>query len=289
MEMRPGPLVSDRWLAERLGDADVVVLDATVHLDPPTSPDEPYDVRSGRPQWERAHIPGSRFADLVGALSDPAAAYPFTLPSAERFAAAIAVLGVGDETRVVTYDADSGMWAARLWWMLRVFGHDRAAVLNGGLAAWSAAGRPLTSDPTPAPRSARFTRRFRPALVADRHEVLDALEDPSILLVNALSPELHRGDECRYGRAGHIPGSVNVPARSLLQPDGRFKPAGELRRALDESGALEADRVIAYCGGGISATNDALALAVLGRGDVAIYDGSLREWAAYADLPLNTI
>ena len=116
----------------------------------------------------------------------------------------------------------------------------------------------------------------------------DALEDPSILLVNALSAELHRGEQSRYGRAGHIPGSVNVPARSLLAEDGRFRPAGELRDALSGSGALEADRVIAYCGGGISATNDALALAVLGRGDVAIYDGSLREWAADPDLPLET-
>ena len=116
----------------------------------------------------------------------------------------------------------------------------------------------------------------------------DALEDPSILLVNALSPELHRGDESRYGRAGHIPGSVNVPARSLLRPGGGIRPPAELRRTFEESGALEADRVIAYCGGGISATTDALALAVLGRGDVAIYDGSLREWAADADLPLDT-
>ena len=288
MGILTGPLVTAGWLDGRLGRADIVVLDATVYLDPPSAPDAPYDVRSGRADWEGAHVPGSRFADLVDALSDPGAPFPFTLPSPERFAAGMAALGVGDDTLVVAYDGDSGMWASRLWWMLRVFGHDHAVVLDGGLAAWRAGGRPLTREISPARSDARFTASFRPELVADRDEVRDALEDPSILLVNALSPELHRGEQSRYGRAGHIPGSSNIPARSLLLPDGTVRPAPDLRRAFEESGALEADRVIAYCGGGISATTDALALAVLGRGDVAIYDGSLREWAADADLPLET-
>jgi thiosulfate/3-mercaptopyruvate sulfurtransferase len=288
MQMTTGPLVSCRWLAERVGAGEIVVLDATVHLDPPTSASEPYSVRSGRPGWERAHVPGSRFADLVEALSDPDASLPFTLPSPERFCEAMARLGVDDDTLVVTYDADSGMWAARLWWMLRVFGHDRVAVLDGGLAAWSAAGHPVTSEATPAPRDARFTPGFRPELVVDRDEVLRALEDPSILLVNSLSPELHRGEQASYGRAGHIPGSVNVPARALLAGDGRLRSADELRGDLGAAGALEADRVVVYCGAGISAANDVLALAVLGRDDVAIYDGSLREWAADPELPLET-
>jgi thiosulfate/3-mercaptopyruvate sulfurtransferase len=288
METTIGPLVSADWLALMLADAGLVVLDATVHLDPPRSAHEPYDVRSGRADWQREHIPGSRFADLIGELSDPDAPLPFTLPSSERFADALGRLGVGDDTTVVTYDGDIGMWAARLWWMLRVFGHDRVAVLDGGLAAWRAAGRAVTSEPGPPAPPARFTPRFRAELVADRDEVLSALEDPSIVLLNALSPETHRGEESRYGRAGHIPGSINVPARSLLQSDGRFRRARELRSDFAESGALEADRVIAYCGAGISATNDALALALLGRDDIAIYDGSLREWAADPELPLET-
>jgi thiosulfate/3-mercaptopyruvate sulfurtransferase len=288
MQTIPGPLVSDRWLAEHLADPDIVVLDATVHLDPPSSPNEPYDVRSGRRGWEQAHVPGSRFADLVDALSDPEAPYAFTLPSPERFGESVARLGVGDGSFVVTYDRDVGMWAARLWWMLRVFGHDRVAVLDGGLTSWIAAGHPLTAEPPPAPGSACFTARFRPELVARRDEVLAALEDPSILLVNALSPELYRGEQSRYGRAGRIPGSVNVPARSLLRSDGRFKSATALRVELDDSGALEADRVITYCGGGISAANDVLALALLGRDDIAIYDGSLREWVTDPESPLET-
>ncbi len=196
-------------------------------------------------------------------------------------------LGVGDETFVVAYDGDSGMWAARLWWMLRTFGHDRVAVLDGGLTAWRAAGRALTADPPAPAASGRFTVRFRPELLAARDEVQAGLEDPSVLLVNALSPELHRGEHGRYGRPGHIPGSLNVHARSLLGEDGRFLDVETLDAAFAESGALEADRVIAYCGAGISATSDALALALLGRDDVAIYDGSLREWAADPDLPLE--
>jgi thiosulfate/3-mercaptopyruvate sulfurtransferase len=288
MQTMIGPLVSAASLAQRLGDDDIVVLDATVHLDPPSSPDEPYAVRSGRPDWAQGHLPGSRFADLVDELSDPDAPFPFTLPSSGRFADAIGRLGVGDDTLVVAYDTDSGMWAARLWWMLRVFGHDGALVLDGGLAGWSAAGHTLSDEPPPACRPAGFTPRLRTELVASRDEVLWALEEPSILLVNALSPEIHRGEQSRYGRAGHIPGSVNVPARSLLEADGRFRPAPDLREAFGESGALEADRVIAYCGGGISAANAVLALALLGRDDIAIYDGSLREWASDHVLPLET-
>jgi thiosulfate/3-mercaptopyruvate sulfurtransferase len=284
---RIDPLASVGWLAEHLGDPGVVVLDVTVHLDPPSSAGVPYDVRSGRAEWELAHIPGSRFADVPGELSDPEAPYPFTLPSAERFASALERLGIGDDTFVVSYDDERGMWASRLWWMLRVFGHDRCAVLDGGLSAWIAAGRPLTAEPPPPPAAASFTPRLRPALVADRGEVLAAIDDAAVLLVNALAPEAHRGETDRYGRPGRIPGSSNVPAASLHAPDGRLRPADELRGAFEAVGALTAPRVIAYCGGGISATSDALALALLGRDDVAIYDGSLREWAGDPGLPLE--
>jgi thiosulfate/3-mercaptopyruvate sulfurtransferase len=288
MRSPTGPLVSAGWLAENLGAPGLVLLDTTVHLDAPAAPDRPYDVRSGRAGFERAHIRGARFADIPGELSDPAAPYPFTLPSPGRFAAAIARLGVGDDTLVVSYDDDSGMWAARLWWMLRVFGHDRAAVLDGGVGAWRADGGALTDEATAAPADTTFTPRFRPALVADRDEVEAALQDPSVLLVNALAPEAHRGETDRYGRPGRIPGSANVSARSLLGADGRFRSERELREAFAAVGALAAPRVITYCGGGISATNDVLALALLGREDVAVYDGSLREWAGDPALPLET-
>jgi thiosulfate/3-mercaptopyruvate sulfurtransferase len=288
MDLPTGPLVSTDWLADHLGDPGLVVLDATVHLDAPVQDDRPYDVRGGRADWELAHVPGSRFADIPGELSDPRARYPFTLPSPERFAEAIARLGVGDDTTVVTYDDDGGMWAARLWWMLRVFGHERSAVLDGGLAAWRADGHALTAEPGLDPAPATFTSRRRASLVADRGEVLAALTDPSVLLVNALAPEAHRGETNRYGRPGRIPGSVNVSARSLLAADGRFRAEHELREAFAAAGAIAAPRVIAYCGGGISAANDALALALLGREDAAIYDGSLREWAGDPELPLET-
>jgi thiosulfate/3-mercaptopyruvate sulfurtransferase len=288
MELPPRPLVSPAWLAERLGEPGLVVLDTTAHLDPPGDPGRPYDVRSGRADWQRTHIAGSRFADIPGELSDLAAPYPFTLPAPERFAAAIGRLGIGDETLAVAYDDDGGMWASRLWWMLRVFGHDRAAVLDGGLGAWREEGRPLTDTQEPDPTPATFTPRLRPALVADRDDVVRALDDPAVLLLNALAPEAHRGETNRYGRPGRIPGSVNVPARALVDSDGRFRSESELREELDAVGAVAAPHVVAYCGGGISATRDALALALLGRDDVAVYDGSLREWTADPDLPLET-
>jgi thiosulfate/3-mercaptopyruvate sulfurtransferase len=283
-----GPLVTGAWLAAELGAAGLVVLDATVHLDPSEAPDRPYEPRSGRAGWTREQIPGSRFADVLGDLSDPDAPYPFTLPAAARFAAAMGRLGVGDDTTVVTYDRDTGMWAARLWWMLRVFGHDRVAVLDGGLPAWKAGGRPVSAGGEATIEDATFTPRFRPELVAAKDDVLAALGDPDTLLVNALAPEAHRGEQSRYGRAGRIPGSANVYARSLLGASGTFMPEDALREAFAESGALTTPHVIAYCGGGISAANDALALAALGRDDVAIYDGSMREWANDPELPLET-
>ena len=187
-------------------------------------PDEPYDVRSGRPEWERAHIPGSRFADLVDELSDPDAALPFTLPLARALRARrSAALGVGDDTLVVAYDGDSGMWAAACGGCCASSGTTTPSCSTAASRPGRAAGRPLTAEPRRRRLPSASPPRFRPELVADRDEVRDALEDPSILLVNALSPELHRGDESRYGRAGHIPGSVNVPARSLLRPDGRLQ------------------------------------------------------------------
>jgi thiosulfate/3-mercaptopyruvate sulfurtransferase len=288
MDTPAGPLVTGDWLDARLGDPRLVVLDATVYLDPPTAPDRPYDPRSGRAEWEANHIPGSHFADILGELSDQAAPYPFMLPSPQHFAEAMGRLGVDERSFVVAYDGDSGMWATRLWWMLRVFGHDRAAVLDGSLTAWIADGRSVTADRAPDPAPVTFSVRVRPELVANRDEVFSVIGDPGVLIVNTLSPELFRGELNRYGRPGRIPGSVNVPARSLLAADGRFLPPDGLRARLADSGALEAPRVIAYCGGGISATNGALALALLGRDDVAIYDGSLNEWAADPDLPLET-
>jgi thiosulfate/3-mercaptopyruvate sulfurtransferase len=285
-------LVSTEWLASNLGAADLRVLDCTVFLRAPADPAAgraSYVQESGRVDWERAHIPGSVFADLAGDLSEPGTRLPFTMPSAERFAAAMERLGVGDATRVVCYDANMSMWAARVWWMLRAFGFDNAAVLDGGWKKWSLEGRPATTE-TPSWPSARFNARPRPGLIASREDVLAAVKDGSTCIVDALTPAQFRGEgPAVYGRPGHIVSSVNVSARDMVDREtGAYLPLDVLRARFAEVGATGAGRVITYCGGGIAATSDALVLTLLGHANVAVYDGSLSEWARDPSLPMET-
>ncbi len=284
----PSPLVTPEWLHEHRDDSSLRVLDATVWLtlDPAGGPP---DIESGRASWGEAHIPGAGFADLIGDLSDADSPLPFMLPRPESLAAAMSRLGVGPGTHVVAYDAETGMWAARLWWTLRAFGFDAVSVLDGGLQAWRAQGLPLTSEPPEHP-AAPFEASLRPDLVADRDEVEAIMEEGAACLVNALDPALFRGDAAIVARRpGRIPGSVNVPSRGLLDPaTNRFRPPDELRELFASTGALDKRRIVTYCGGGIAASLDAFALAVLGRDDVAVYDGSLLDWVSDPAAPLET-
>lgn len=279
------PLVSTDWLADELGAQDLRVLDCTVLLQPAPAG---FEARDARDRWAAGHIPTSAYADLATDLSDPESPLRFTMPSAERFAEAMGRLGVGDGTRVVLYDSRLNMWAARLWWMLRAFGFDDAAVLDGGWKAWKAEGRPVSTEPADH-RPARFVASHRPGLFVGKEEVLAALDDGATCLVNALSAEQHRGETDDYARRGHLPGAANVPAAALLEPEThRFLPLDELRQHF--SPVLEGGprRVVTYCGGGIAASSDAFTLHRLGFKDVAVYDASLQEWAGDPSLPLVT-
>jgi thiosulfate/3-mercaptopyruvate sulfurtransferase len=282
-------IVSGEWLEEHLDDQDLRIVDATVVLDP-----ESWHANTGRSTWEESHIPGAIFVDLIEELSDPAGdeglpegVRAYRLPSAEAFAEAIGRHGIGNETAVVVYDTTAGMWASRLWWMLRVFGHDRVAVLDGGWAKWEADGRPVTSDVGEAPEPTVFEPTFRSELVATKDEVSGSVEDADVVLVNALWPELFRGEaKTPLDRPGRIPGSVNVPFTEVAHEDGTLKSAEEVREIFSQVGA-DGRSVVTYCGGGIAATFDALALATAGI-DAAVYDGSLVEWVADPELPLET-
>jgi thiosulfate/3-mercaptopyruvate sulfurtransferase len=283
------PLVSQEELRASLGDERVRVFDATVFLRRQV-PGGPYQVVSGRAEYAAAHLPGAAFADIPGELSDPASPYAFTVPPAERFAAAIGRLGVGDGTHVVAYAQDTPMWATRLWWLLRFFAHDDVSVLDGGLAAWTAAGGPVVAGEVTYPAGV-FTARSRPELLASRRDVERIVADEaSACLVNALTPDVFRGDgPGAYSRPGRIPGSVNVPWSGLVDPaTNRFRPAADLTAALRAGGIRDDQPVVAYCGGGISATVDLFALALTGNHDAKLYDGSLTEWSADPDLPLVT-
>lgn len=282
----PEYLVDTAWLGAHLGDPGLVVLDTTTRLVPAagvgTTP------LSGRPAFERGHIPGARFVDLQADLSDPDHAYRFMLPSAERFAAAMARLGVGDGTRVVVYSTDSLSWSSRVWWMLRVFGHDNAAVLDGGWQKWAAEGRAVETGPAAPCPPALFTARPPRPLMAGKAEVLAAIGDGAVCTINALRPEQHTGaGGVQYGRPGRIAGSVNVAAAHLVDPaTGTLRSPAVLRALFADVGALDR-RVITYCGGGIAASADALVLTLLGHRDVKIYDASLIEWVTDEGLPME--
>jgi thiosulfate/3-mercaptopyruvate sulfurtransferase len=282
------PLVSPGELRDRLGDERVRVFDTTVFLRRPVG-GGPYTVESGRESYARGHIPGAGFADIPGALSDPSSPFAFTLPTARHFATAVGRLGIGDGSHVVAYTQDTPMWATRLWWLLRYFGHDDTSVLDGGLAAWTAADERVEPGES-AYSPASFTACPRPELLASLADVREITENGAACLVNALSAETFRGQgPSSYSRPGRIPGSVNVPWNGLVDPaTNRFRPPAELAAALDGGGIRADQPVIAYCGGGISATVDLFALWLTGRDDARLYDGSLTEWSAQPDLPLIT-
>lgn len=283
------PLISTQGLADRLaapGGRPLRLYDVTAHLRPATP--GPWAVESGRADYLAAHIPGAAFIDLQADLSDAASPLRFTQPGPARLAAAFAAAGLGDGDEAVVYSSAGPMWATRVWWLLQSIG-VAARVLDGGLPAWRAEGRTVATGGSAYPPAAQLTPRPQPARWADKQDLLLAIGNQRVCTLNALSPSLHAGTApIHYGRPGHILGSVNLPYSALLDAQGRFLPADQLRDALNGVGALAAARVLCYCGGGIAATLDALALTLAGHGNVAVYDGSLQEWAADPALPMAT-
>jgi thiosulfate/3-mercaptopyruvate sulfurtransferase len=285
-------LVSPEWLANNLANEDLVILDATVWLAPPTFDGE-YRVESGHENWLTAHIPGAVHADLLEDLSDAKATFGFTRPDNATLIAALEKLGADTGKTIVIYDADDGFWATRLWYVLHATGYE-AKVLDGGLKLWQGLSLPLSAGED-APRCSGHVPSLpvRPHAWASRADVEAVLAGlrPDIL-VCALSRRVFTGEKAtRYARRGHIPGSLNFPARDLLAPDGRYLPIEQLRAkvsaVIGQANGGESGRpVLLYCGGGISACVLAFVLTLLGHDDFSVYDGSLEEWAADFSLPL---
>lgn len=276
-----GTLVTAEWLNQHLDDPDLVVLDCRVKVE--ITDEGTFKSVSGLPGYQAGHIPSAGFADLITDLSDTTSPFQFTLPSADQFAAAMGALGVGDNTRVVLYDDFNSAWAARVWWMLRWIGFDRAALLDGGLGAWTAAGYPLSTEP--ANRAAqKLTANPRPELIADRDEVYAAISDENVHIIDAMPESHYRGEMVLYDWPGHIPTATNTPSSSLLDESGRYRAHDELADMLSSD---PEDRTITYCGGGISASSNAFILSRLGFTDVAVYMGSLQEWTSDTDNPME--
>ena len=281
-----GPLVSTDWLQSHLSEQKLRIYDTTIYLRPKLD-GFGYQPQSGLAEWQAEHIPGAGFLDVFGELSDRSSDIAFMMPPAALFAATMAAHGVADDSTVVLYNKGFPMWATRVWWMLRSVGFDEVAVLNGGYEKWKKEGRATDAQP-PRHEPAVFTPRPRPEMWAAKDTMLKVVAGQGPVTINALAPAVYSGEKNQYGRAGHLPGTFNVYYGDLIDPQsGEFLPPEKLKPLFAQSGALAGGPVIAYCGGGISATMDALALMTCGQQQVAIYDGSMSEWVRDSNLPLK--
>jgi thiosulfate/3-mercaptopyruvate sulfurtransferase len=274
-------LVSTQWLAQHLGQAGVVVLDASSHL-----PDAKRDARA---EFAAAHIPGARFLDL-SSLVDPESAVPAAVPNDTQFAERMQALGVNDGDRIVIYDDSAVKTSARAWFIARMHGVKELAILEGGLSKWRAEGRPLESG-EPAVERGRFTPSPGPGTVRFKSDMLANLGGRREQVVDARGRARFTGEEGDFRpniANGHIPGSCNLPYNLLFAHDGTFVSTKDLRRAFEQAG-IDLDKpVVTTCGGGVTAAVLLFALHLLGKDDVALYDGSWSEWGADPATPKET-
>ncbi|OCK57902.1 sulfurtransferase [Bradyrhizobium sp. LMTR 3] len=284
-------LITTAELTDLLSQPDLRLFDCTTYLEPaPEGSSLPYLTVPGRHSFEAGHIPGADFLDLQGEFSDPDTELRFMMPDVVRLERAFGRHGVSNQSRVVLYSIGTPMWATRFWWMLRSLGFENVAVLDGGLDKWKFEGRPLETGPAKGYEPATFTANPRPGFFVDKHETLAATSERGTAIVNALGPQFHKGLEpSRYGRPGRVPGSCNVSAATLLDPKTKvFVPLAEAEAKFNAQGITKDKRVVAYCGGGISATIDLFLLYQLGYDNLTLYDGSMGEWAKDGSLPIET-
>jgi thiosulfate/3-mercaptopyruvate sulfurtransferase len=270
------------WLAAHLNDPDLAILDGSWHLPP--------ENRDAAVEFTQRHIPGAHFFD-INTIADVASGLPHMLPSDAQFADAVGAMGIGNATRVVVYDTKGLFSAARVWWTFRVMGHDNVAVLDGGLPKWLGEGQAIETGPARARPRQTFTARRTIGMVRSMSDVRGLIGSPTTQLVDARPAPRFTGEqpEPRPGLTqGHIPGARNVPFTHLLNADGTLKSEGALRAALAAAGVDAAKPVVASCGSGVTASMVALALAVLGRPDTAVYDGSWAEWGRDKSNPVAT-
>jgi thiosulfate/3-mercaptopyruvate sulfurtransferase len=279
----PFALVTPSWLASHLGQPDVVVADVRWYL----------QGKRGIDAYRQGHIPTACFADVdqdLSSLPGSGRAGRHPLPAADAFAAFLARIGVGPRDLVVAYDDAGGATAARLWWLLRYFGHDRGRVLEGGIQAWTLAGHPLETREPARPSAERLHLVPRREMVVDKARVEQMMAGSHAVLLDARAADRFEGlVEPVDARPGHIPGAKSAPfLENLVAPAGSFRSADDLERRYASLGvgALSDGRpVVAYCGSGVTACHDLLALSIIGREDALLYEGSWSDWAADLALP----
>lgn len=281
------PLVTTAWLADHLNDPHIRIVDARWYLLNPTK---------GEADHSNAHIPNAVYLSVDRDLSAPplpdATTGRHPLPSEEMFAETMTRFGISNNTHVVVYDDAGGGNAARLWWLLHYFGHDRVSLLDGGLNEWLAEGRPVSDQiPAIAPADTPFRARAHPDMVVTKEEMIGLTRDPRTLILDTRAPERYRGEtEPIDARAGHIPGAKNAPLAHNLQSsaDFHFRTPAELETRFDELGAKSADEIVVYCGSGVNAAANLFALHLAGYDNTRLYAASFSEWSRDPELPVIT-
>lgn len=280
MDLPPDPVVSPAWLAERLHEPDLRIIDATWFM--------PGDERNAKALFAERRIPGAVFFD-IDEIADTDSDLPHMLPRPEKFASRVRKLGIGDGSRIVVYDNQGIFTAPRVWWTFRVMGHEEVVVLDGGFPAWEGGGYPIEDGPPQTKMERHFTSRMRADLVRDLDDVRKRI-DGGLPVLDARPAPRFRGEvaEPRAGlRGGHMPGALSVPFATLLQ-DGQLRPANELADIFKSAGVDVSQPAVCSCGSGVTAAVIALALARLGKWDAAVYDGSWTEWGGREDTPIVT-
>lgn len=279
----PEALVTGEWLAAHLNDPDLRIIDATYHL--------PHSDRDAYEEWTYRHIPGAMHFD-IDKVADTSTRLPHMLPDANAFADAMGQMGISNDHKVVVYDANGGYMAAcRLWWMLRAFGYMNAAILDGGMVRWGKERRPMETH-EPIVRPAVFKAVFNPALVKSKADMLANLDSLDFQVIDARSEGRFKGVDHEprpTERKGHIPGSLNVPFTLITPPshDFTFRHATQIAEIMDAAGVDMDKPAIATCGSGVTACVVAFALYLLGKDDVAVYDGSWAEWGDDPSVPIG--
>jgi thiosulfate/3-mercaptopyruvate sulfurtransferase len=274
----PEYLVSTDWLAAHLDEPKLRIVDLRYY----------FDGRDGYQIYLGGHIPGAVHASYPTDLSNPAATPPNLVPDPEYIAAAMARLGISNDTLVVGYDDEGGHFASRLWLNLTYYGHDAVKILNGGIVKWRAEGRPLTTGPVAVPAGQFRASASRPGLRANADEVRRAIGDAAVTLLDVRRETEYTGEEVRAARGGRIPGAKLLLWRDNLNPDWTFKTADEIRVRHDAAGVRADGEVITYCQGGVRAAHAAFSLRLIGHENVRVYDASWAEWGNQAELPVES-